>query len=138
MDESGAVRRIERIGHLHCVTQRRGRGQRGFEQQRCEGVAVQQRHHQKTDPTLFADIEQRTDVRMRELRDAARLALESRQRVRRWRSVGVQNLDRHRSIEPAVAGAVDLAHSACADWRKNFVWSKLRAGGKAHELTGRA
>src|SRR5439155_13217291 len=60
----------------------------------------------------FADVEQRTDVRMGELRNRARLALEALtiplvSRERRW-----QNLDRDDAIEACITGAIDLAHSA--------------------------
>jgi hypothetical protein len=44
-----------------------------------------------------------------------------------------QHLQRDIAFEPGVTGAKDLAHAACANGRKDFIWSHFRAGRERHD-----
>ncbi len=81
---------------------------------------------------LVADVEQRADVRMRELRDDAGFALEALARVGAGRDLRVEDFDGDDALETRVAGPVDLAHTSTANRRDDLVRAEARAGGKAH------
>jgi hypothetical protein len=75
----------------------------------------------------------RANVRMRKLRDRARLAVEALAEL--WvcgKGLG-QDLDCNDSIEAAVASPVHLAHAARAKRRDDFIWTEPGAGGEAHQ-----
>jgi hypothetical protein len=40
-----------------------------------------------------------------------------------------QHLDGDHAIEPAIAGAIDLAHAASPERREDFIWTESRADG---------
>jgi hypothetical protein len=44
-----------------------------------------------------------------------------------------EDLQRDDAIETGVAGSVDLAHAAGADWLEDLVRSEAGAGGEGHE-----
>ena len=67
---------------------------------------------------------------MRELRDHARFALEALGEIRVGRQRREQHLDGDRSVEPRVAGLVDLAHTAGAERGDDFVDAETGAGGE--------
>ena len=52
---------------------------------------------------------------MVESREGARLALESRETLRSPANAARNDFDRHVSPERRIAGAVDLAHTTCAE-----------------------
>ena len=81
---------------------------------------------------MFADVVERADVRMIELRDGAGFAIEALAELRVGREQRRENLDRDRTIEPRVAGPVDLAHTAGADEREHFVGAEADAGCQGH------
>ena len=69
-------------------------------------------------------------MRVRELRDRLRLALEPLPDLGRRREMRRQHLDRDRPLEPRVARLVDLAHPARADRREDLVGAEaVPAGG---------
>jgi len=91
-------------------------------------LAIEVLHDEIRRAVLFADVVQRADVRVLELRDRARFAIEPFSELgisgeRRW-----QDLDGDDAIETRVARLVDLAHSAGADGRLNFVRAEPNAG----------
>ena len=61
------------------------------------------------------DVVERADVRMRQLRDGPRLALEALAAARVVGEIAGEHLDRDVAIEPRVARAIDLAHAAGAE-----------------------
>jgi hypothetical protein len=64
--------------------------------------------------------------------EIARFAIEALAQLRVRRERLRQNLDRDRAIESGIAGAVDFAHSTCADRRDDFVRSEPRASFERH------
>ena len=89
-------------------------------------------HHQEGVAVVIADVEERADVRVRELRDGARFAVESIAQLGIHRQRARQHFDRHRSVQPCVARSIDFAHSAGADGREDLVRTEARAFGEGH------
>ena len=69
---------------------------------------------------------------MRQRGDGLRLALEARERVGARAQLRGQDLDGDVAIELGVAGAIDLAHSACPERRENLVGAETHPGGQGH------
>src|SRR5581483_4687183 len=84
---------------------------------RRERLPLEQLH----DEIPFADIEERADVRMIELRDRLRFSLEAKLQLRIIREIGGKDLDGDAAIEPRVARAIDLAHASGTEPRDDFV-----------------
>ena len=92
-------------------------------------------HHQELDgvfPVGNRDprgsyVVERTDVRMGECPDGVGLALEAGPPFRIGRELRLKSLDCHHSIEAAVPGPEDLAHSATAELRHDLVRAKARS-----------
>src|SRR5450631_2551944 len=72
------------------------------------------------------------DVGMVESRGCLCLLLKTSEPVRILRDEGWQDLDRHLALERWIAGAIDLAHSACTQQAENFIAIQLRACGERH------
>src|SRR6185503_17980173 len=68
-----------------------------------------------------ADVVERADIRVIEVRDHARFALEAHDRTGVGAGVVRKKLDRHLAAEPRVFGFVDDTHAAGAEPRKNLV-----------------
>jgi hypothetical protein len=115
MDDAVAVRGVQRVGNLDGVAQRLRHRHGASGQPRRQRLAVEQLHHEVLDIAGAADVVERADVGMRELRDRARFALESLARVRRRGEIAGQHFDRDETIEPRVARLVDGAHRPGAD-----------------------
>jgi hypothetical protein len=62
----------------------------------------------------------------------ARFLFEAAQAIGISRGRRQQDLERHVAAEPRIVGAIDLAHSACADEGDNFVRSEFRARSEVH------
>ena len=71
---------------------------------------------------------QLADVRMVQGRDRPRFIFESAQAIRVVGHRRGENLDGDCAFEPRVSRLVDLAHSACAKQRDDFVRAEARAG----------
>ena len=69
---------------------------------------------------------------MREMRDRPRLAIESLAELRVRGERLRQDLDRDRAIQARVPRFIDLAHTARAERRQNFVRAESSAGGYRH------
>ena len=84
-------------------------------------LAIEQLHHHELLAVVGADVVERADVRVIEVRDDPRFALEALDRV----GVGVrfvgQELDRDLPAEPRVFRFVDDAHAAGAEARQDLV-----------------
>ena len=84
-------------------------------------------------PSSRADVVERADVRVRELRD--RLAPRARSAAatpgQTDRCDG-QDLDRDGPLQPRVPRPVDLAHPARAERRQNLVGPQFRTRGEGH------
>src|SRR5205814_3537469 len=80
-----------------------------------ERVPVDVLEHDELPAVLLAAVDHRDDVRVRELRDRARLAAEALDRVAVLRVVRVQDLQRDVALEQPVARPKDTRHPAAAD-----------------------
>ena len=85
-------------------------------------------HDQVLGLALAPDVVESADVRMRELRDRLRLALEALAHLGRRRHVRRQHLDRHRPLQPRVPRLVDLPHPARAERRQDLVGAETGSG----------
>ena len=84
------------------------------------------------------DVVERADVRMRELRDRFRLALEALADLGRRRHVRRQHFHRDRPLQPRVLRLVDLSHPAGAERRQDLVGTQARSGGERHFFSSAA
>jgi hypothetical protein len=71
----------------------------------------------------------RKDVGMVESCCRLCLRLKASKPVRILRDEGWQDLDRYVALQGWIAGAIDLAHSACTQEVENFIAIELRACG---------
>ena len=82
MDDPAAMRAVERVGDLRSpYSQHVGQRQRAAREPVGERLALEQLHDQEVD-AFVADVVERADVRMVELRDRLRLALEAQLELR--------------------------------------------------------
>jgi hypothetical protein len=72
------------------------------------------------------------DVLMVERGNRPRLAVESLTRLRVIEAIRGQHLYGNRTIEARVAGAIDLAHTAGADFIENLVRAESRTTSHCH------
>ena len=87
-------------------------------------------HHEEQRIAVFANFENLADVRMIDRGDGHRLAAQPLARVRVSRQLAWQQLDGDLTIEPRVAGAIDLAHASSPEGGHNLVAAESRAGCK--------
>ena len=132
MHHAGPMRRVERAPDCDGALQRLIDRQRPALQAFCQRLPVDELHHEIVDGAFSADVEERADVRMTQLRHDTRFAFEAAPAIGIARQVFAQRLDRDDAFQPRVAGAVHLAHTATAEQRKNFVSAKASAGRKCH------
>ena len=84
---------------------------------------------------VLARVDHADDVRMRELRDGARLAPEAFELVGILLHLAVQELDRHPALEVYVEGPIDRRHSSRADLGVEPVpAAQLHAHERAHGM----
>src|SRR5579864_2663187 len=76
----------------------------------------------------------RRDVRMIERRQRLGFSCEPGEALRVVRERLRKEFDRHVTVEPGVAGAVDLAHAARAEEREDLVRTDWGAGCKRHRV----
>ena len=107
------MRFVERAGDngdRQCVGER----ERAFLEAMGERLAVNQFQDEERGALVLADVVERADVRMRELRDRARFTVEALTELRIGGERVVEDLDSDGAIEAGVACLVDLAHAARA------------------------
>lgn len=115
---------VERLGGLYRKSERLVQRHRALRQPGIQRFAFEEFE----DEEAVADVEQGADVRVREVRDRPRFAVEPLPELGIGGERRGQHLDRHRAIEPGVTGLVDLAHSASGDGGLNLVWAEASAG----------
>ena len=81
---------------------------------------------------VIADVEDRENVGMVQRRRGPRLLRKTLQAVRVAGKRCGQDLDGDGAVEAGVMGAVDLAHSACADRCLNFIRTEVGSSGDVH------
>ena len=90
------------------------------------------RHDQVVRAIDGADVVDAADVGMVERRDRAGLALEACPQIGIAANVTRQDLDRDRTVQPRVAGFVDLAHPAGAERADDFIRTEPCARVEGH------
>ncbi len=98
MRDPGAVGVMQGVGDLRAIAQDLSERKRPAADALRERLALDVLHDQVLGAVLVPDVVQRTDVRMRELRDGPRLPLEAGSQVAAAREPGTENLDRHDAI----------------------------------------
>ncbi len=125
MDDAGAVRAIERAGDLHRDRQRVASGS-GRGRSIGERLALEVLHDEERGSMVLADVVERADVRMGELRDGARFRSNRARNCGSAASVSGRTFTATSTIEPGVAGFVDLAHAARAERADDFIRTESR------------
>jgi len=97
-----------------------------------ESLAFDVLHDEVVDPFVGADVMKRADMRVVELGDGFRLALETRLSRRVSRELRRQHLDGDAPVEPRVLRLVDLSHSSSAQRREDLIGSDLQAWFDTH------
>ena len=116
VDDAAAVRRLERPRDLQPELDHRRDGQRALTRDELlEVLAADVLEDDVRPPTVLAAVDDRDDVRVRELGDGARLAAEALERLGVLRELLVEDLQRDRPLEQPVVRAVDGRHAAGAD-----------------------
>ena len=135
VDDPLFVRVVQRIRDLPGdgqgvlqVRARRGRAPAEVTDQFGQVSSVDQFHHQRAQTTRFLEAVDVSDVWMIERRQRLRFAREPREPFGIAHERGRQDLQRDVAIELRVVGTVDLAHSAGAEQRDDFIWAEGRAG----------
>ena len=86
--------------------------------------------------TMGAQVRCRADVRVLQLGDRLRLALEPLAVAPVLAEAIRQNLDRHLAVETRVAGTVDLAHAALTGQRHDLVTPEAGSRFQDHDFDG--
>jgi hypothetical protein len=116
-----------------------GKGQRCVERQRPplqtlgQAFAFQILQDKEIDSILSSDIVKRADVRMIQAGNSPRLSLQPLPQLRVSRESRRQHLNRDRTLQPRVAGLIDLSHPAGADGLQDLVGAESRAAIQAHD-----
>src|SRR5262249_46874460 len=130
MDDARAMRGGKRVRDVGCDAYRLGGGQQAALEPRGERFALEILQDQEVRAVGLADVVERTDMWMRELRDCACLAVESGTKSGIQRERGRQHLDRDRAIESRVASRPHFAHATRAERRDDFVRTESSYRGK--------
>ena len=101
-----------------------------------ERFALDERHHEKVDAVLCADVVQRTDVQMLDGRNRARFAFEALNKAGRSGDVRGKNLDGDRAIETRVARPIDFAHGPCSGQGLDLIRAEQRPLNECHVTVG--
>src|SRR5260370_13767147 len=80
----------------------------------------------------MADVVERTDLRMIQVRDGFRFALEALLANRIRGKLRGKNLDSDSAFQPCIASAVDFTHPAGTERASNFVRAKMSAWSQGH------
>ena len=126
MRDAFGVGFLQCVGDLDSVLKRLVKRHCAASQPIRERLALQVLHHEVRGAVLFAHVIEGADVRMIELADRPRLAVESLTEVPVVSEPGRQDFDRHGPIEAGVASVVDLAHAAAAEHPLDDIRTKPR------------
>ena len=112
MDDSLAMRLVERVGDLGRDLQRLLERERPFLETRCQRLALQMRHDDKVRAIDAADVVDAADVRMVQRGDRTSFALETGPQFGIVGDLAGQDLDGDSAIEARIPCPIDLAHAA--------------------------
>jgi hypothetical protein len=99
-------------------------------------LAFQVLHHEEGGAALVADVEERADVRVIELRNGLRFAVEALAELRVGGQRAGKGFDRNGAIQPRIERLVNLAHAAGAQLGDDFIGAEAGAGGQRQVVTG--
>ena len=133
MDDAGLVSSGERVGDLDAVVERLIEWQLRTSQSRRKRLPVQEFHDEEIRPVLMADVVERADVRVRQRRDGAGLALKPLAGGRVVGQVRREHLDRDGAVQARISRAVDLPHAAGAGGADDFVRAEPDTRAEGHE-----
>ena len=126
------VRGLQGVGDLPCDGQRLVQRDRAAAQPLRQILTFDELHDEGVHAVRILEAVNVRDVRMVEGGEYLRLALKACEPVGVVRKQIRKDFDRDVAIELRVACAIDLAHSACADRRDDFVRAETSAGNKGH------
>ena len=134
MDDALLMGLLQGLRDFCCNLQNLIEGQGAFRQALGQSLAFEILHHQEVGAVLRADVVKRADIGMLKRGNGFGLALHALFQFRVRGKMRRQNLDGDGAVEACVLGAIDFAHAASAERRKDFVRTELRARGKRHGL----
>jgi hypothetical protein len=120
------------LGHLHGEIDGLAGGKRAVLEACAQRFAFEQLRNGIRRFTFSPEVVNGEDVRVGELRDRSRLALETGERLGIVGEIGGQNLDGHVAVELGVTGAVDLPHATRAKRRDDLIRSESGTGSECH------
>ena len=86
-----------------------------------ERLSFQILHDQEVDAVVLTDVVERADMRMIQARNRSGFPFEALLEIAIMHAAMGQHLDGNGTIEPRVAGSIDLSHSSCPDGSQDFV-----------------
>ena len=93
-------------------------------------------HDEEVHAVLGVEVEDGRDARVREAGQDVRLAPEALARGRVPERAAQKHLDRDVAVEVQVAGAIDLAHAACAERFQDLVVGELLSDHRRTTVAG--
>ncbi len=126
MDDAALVRGFDCGRDLPSDLERLGRRERTARESLGERLALDVLEGEEDGRAVFFERVDARDVRMPELREDPRLALEARQAFAAGGEIGGQHHDRDRPIETRVAREIDDAHPATSDLALDRVGTEAR------------
>ena len=130
MDDSVAMRVVERAGDLVRVRQRQVQRQRPVRQSRGQRVALEVLHDEEVDLVMTPDIVQRADVRVGQRSNRLCFAGKPGAHLLIERDAAGKNFDCHLTIETGVGAAEDFSHAPGAERAFNAVRTQRRTRAK--------
>jgi len=121
MNDSFAVRRIERVRDVNCDVKKPRDRERTSGDQVIQRAALEQLHHNEVLALELINFVNRTDMRMVERRRGPCFALESLQRLRIILGLLRKKFQGNLAAEANVFALVDYAHSSAAEPAENAV-----------------
>ena len=112
MDHASGVGGVEGLGYLQPEGDGAVHWRRALGELIGERPAFEKFHDEERHAVLFANVEERADVRVIEARDGAGLARQAIESARVRERPGGEDLHGHIAVEPRIAGAIHFAHAA--------------------------
>src|SRR5579885_1341979 len=121
MNDSFAVRRVQRIGNVACETEDLFERQRLTSDPLLQRLAFKELHRDKSSATFLADIINGANIRVIQCRCGLRFSMEALLRCGIRRGRRGKELQCHSAMQPGVLGLVHHTHSADAQLPYNSI-----------------
>ena len=129
MDDALLMRRLQRVGDLRRVAHGIVDGQGTITLQSVgQRFTLDMLHDEIADPILFANVEQRTDMRVVQARNRPAFVREPAFQLAVGGELIGKDLDGDRATETSVTGPKDDAHATGAELAGNLVWAEHGSG----------